>query len=86
MQASASPSPGLLREFWCLFHLDGLLRLSAYPLERWGAEPRSEDVAQGACLALRQEALDQVGALDEESSCTQKKWTCACVCGGRVGW
>jgi GT2 family glycosyltransferase len=66
LQASASPSPGLLREFWRLFHLDGLLRLSVYPLERWGAEPRPVDVAQGACLALRREALDQVGALDEE--------------------
>lgn len=66
LQASASPSPGLLREFWRLFHLDSLLRLSAYPLERWGDEPRPVDVAQGACLALRREALDQVGALDEE--------------------
>ncbi|MEX0789006.1 MAG: glycosyltransferase family 2 protein [Anaerolineales bacterium] len=65
LQASAHPSPGLLREFWRLFNLDSLMRLSTYPLERWGAEPRRVDVAQGACLALRREALDQVGALDE---------------------
>jgi GT2 family glycosyltransferase len=66
LQASAYPSPGLLREFWRLFHLDGLMRLSTYPLEKWGAAPHRVDVAQGACLALRREALDQVGALDEE--------------------
>jgi N-acetylglucosaminyl-diphospho-decaprenol L-rhamnosyltransferase len=65
LQASAYPSPELLREFWRLFHLDGVLRLSAYPLESWHNEPRPVDVAQGACLALRREALDQVGALDE---------------------
>ena len=50
-----------------MFHLDRILPLGRYPVEKWGlAQPRRVDVLQGACLLLRREALDQVGLLDEE--------------------
>ena len=67
LQASASPAPTLLREFWRLLHLDAVIRLASYPLDTWNQEAIHEvDVAQGACLLLRRTALDQVGLLDED--------------------
>lgn len=67
LQNSAYPMLGLGRELWRLYHLDRLRRLASYPLADWaGGSPRRVGVAQGACLALRREALDQVGLLDEQ--------------------
>jgi hypothetical protein len=66
LQASASPTPTLLRELWRLFHLDRLRPLSLYPLADWDpARARTVDVVQGAALLLRRKALDEVGLLDE---------------------
>ena len=67
LQNSAYPMLGLGRELWRLFRLDRIHRLASYPLLDWaGGGPRRVGVAQGACLALRREALDQVGLLDEQ--------------------
>jgi len=67
LQNSAYPMLGLGRELWQLFHLDRIGRLASYPLSDWaGGDPHRVGVAQGACLALRREALDQVGLLDEQ--------------------
>ncbi len=66
LQISAYPVLGLGTELWRMFHLDRFLRLASYPLETWAkGGPRRVGVAQGACLALRREALDGVGLLDE---------------------
>lgn len=66
LQTSAYPMLGLGKELWRMFHLDRALRLASYPLEAWSEDgPRRVGVAQGACLALRREALDGVGLLDE---------------------
>jgi GT2 family glycosyltransferase len=66
LQNGAYPMLGLGTELWRLFHLDRLHRLASYPLHEWASGgPRRVGVAQGACLALRREALDQVGLLDE---------------------
>jgi GT2 family glycosyltransferase len=85
LQTSAYPTPGLLREFWRMFHLDRLWRLSSYPLGTWSVEPRRVDVAQGACLLLRRQALEEVGALDEDFFMyTEEVDLCHRL--GRAGW
>ena len=66
LQPSCHPmlTPG--REFWRLLFLDRLWPQATYPMHRWGVQsPRRVEAIKGACLALRQEALDQVGLLDE---------------------
>ena len=66
LQSSCSPmlTPG--REFWRLTFLDRLWPRATYPQHRWDREsPRQVEVIKGACLFLRQKALDQVGVLDE---------------------
>jgi N-acetylglucosaminyl-diphospho-decaprenol L-rhamnosyltransferase len=63
---SCQPAPTLGREFWRLFHLDGIWPYSRYRMERWAEAPRMVDVVQGACMVLRREALVQVGAFDED--------------------
>jgi GT2 family glycosyltransferase len=67
LQPSCHPAPTLARELWRLFHLDALMPLARYRMERWDVEaPRQVDVTQGACLILRRAALDNVGVLDED--------------------
>ncbi len=57
-------TPG--REFWRLSFLDRVWPHASYPVHRWDtATPRRVEVIKGACLLLRREALEQVGALDE---------------------
>ena len=67
LQQSCHPAPTLARELWRLFHLDALRRSSRYPMERWNLDaPREVEVAQGACLIVRREAVEQGGLLDED--------------------
>lgn len=67
LQVSFHPAPSLFLEFWRMFHLDRVLPLGIYPVEKWGlGQARRVDVLQGACLLLRRQALDQVGLMDEE--------------------
>lgn len=67
LQPSCSRTPTLRRELWRLFHLDGLRRYSSYGMESWSTtEPREVEVAQGAALVVRRDALEQVGLLDED--------------------
>lgn len=66
LQISCYPAPTLARELWRMFHLDRLHPLAAYPPSWWQSNrPVRVDMAQGACLILRREALRQVGMLDE---------------------
>ena len=66
-QLSCSPMPTLSRELWRLLHLDQLWPYASYPMRTWPRQtPREVDVAQGACLILRREALAQAGYLDED--------------------
>lgn len=67
LQRSACPKPTLFREFWRLFHLDGLKYLAKYPMNRWSLnQVREVDILKGACILIRRKALDEVGLLDEE--------------------
>lgn len=66
LQPSCYPAPTLSGEFWLLFHLDVLWPYGTYRMADWDLdEHRAVDVIQGACLILRQKALDQIGLLDE---------------------
>lgn len=68
LQISCYPAPTLWHEFWRLFHLDALWRGASpsYRQERWSTkEPREVDVIKGACLMVRDDALKEVGLLDE---------------------
>ena len=67
LQRSAYPKPTLFREFWRLFHLDGLMHLAKYPMNRWSLDQvREVEILKGACIIIRRKALDEVGLLDEE--------------------
>jgi len=67
LQPSCHPMPTLSRELWRLFHLDAFWPYAVYRMAAWDlTTPRRVDVAQGACLILRQEVLDSVGLLDED--------------------
>ncbi|MGI5836288.1 MAG: glycosyltransferase family 2 protein [Chloroflexota bacterium] len=67
LQISCFPTPTLPRELWRLFHLDLLHPYACYPTNIWCTQaPLEVETAQGACLILRREALEQVGLLDEE--------------------
>lgn len=66
LQPSCHPFLTAEREFWRLVFLDRFMRRASYPIHRWGlTRPRKVDVIKGACLALRQESLFQVGLFDE---------------------
>ena len=67
LQRSAYPKPTLFREFWRLFHLDGLMHLGKYPMNGWHLDQAREvDILKGACILIRRKALDEAGLLDEE--------------------
>jgi len=67
LQPSCHPILTAGREFWRLLFLEGLWPCATYPQHRWDREtPRQVEVIKGACLLLRQEALAQVGLLDEQ--------------------
>lgn len=67
LQVSCYPLPNLPREIWRLFHGDAVWPYGVYNMDSWSrTEPRSVDVLQGACLLVRQEALEDVGPLDED--------------------
>jgi hypothetical protein len=67
LQRSTYLLPTLSREFWRLFHLDALWPYSCYRINDWDLSlPRQVDIVQGACLAVRREALERIGLLDEE--------------------
>ncbi len=66
LQVSSFPAPTLSREAWRLFHLDSLRPTAIYPPDHWKRHvPFEVDTAQGACLLLRRDALEEVGLLDE---------------------
>jgi GT2 family glycosyltransferase len=66
LQPSCHPMLTPWREFWRLAFLDRVRRLATYDMSTWDLEtPREVEVIKGACLMLRQEALDEVGLLDE---------------------
>ena len=65
-QPSCHPMLTPHREFWRLMFLDRLWRRASYPQSMWTTrQPRPVEVIKGACLLLRQQALDEVGLLDE---------------------
>ncbi len=65
-QESCSPLPTLGREAWRLLHLDLVWKKSVYPVAAWGhREPRQVEAVQGACMLVRRDLLDQIGAFDE---------------------
>lgn len=90
LQASCSRFPTLTRELVRLLHLGRLLPSGAYPMDDWDMETvRSVDVIQGACLLVRREMLDEVGALDEEYVMyTEEVDLCRRIAraGGRIIW
>ena len=66
LQPSCFPFPTLGREFWRLLHLDRLWPRALYPMDRWDVhQSRQVDVLQGTSLAVRREAIDQVGPFDD---------------------
>jgi len=66
LQVSCFRLPTIGREFWRLFHLDRILPLDAYPMQRWSMqEPRRVEALQGACLLVRRDVLERIGPLDE---------------------
>jgi GT2 family glycosyltransferase len=67
LQMSAYPEPTLFREFWRMFHFDGIYCYAAYPMDHWGLEgPQEVDILMGACLLIRKVSLDTVGLFDED--------------------
>ena len=66
LQASCHPVLTAGREFWRLCFLEKLWPRATYPQHRWSRETSHPvEVIKGACLVLRQEALAEVGLLDE---------------------
>jgi N-acetylglucosaminyl-diphospho-decaprenol L-rhamnosyltransferase len=66
LQPSCQPMLSPMREFWRLSFLDRLVRRATYDVHSWQtSKPRQVEVLKGACLLLRQDALKQVGLLDE---------------------
>jgi hypothetical protein len=70
VQPSCTGFPTLATEFFLFTHLDRLLKRSPtfarYRMTYWDCgDVRAVDVIQGAFMLVRQEALDEVGLLDE---------------------
>ena len=66
LQPSCYPFLTAGREFWRLIFLDRVIRIGSYPMNHWDTKsPHNVEVVSGACLALRREALNHVGLLDE---------------------
>lgn len=67
LQPSTHPMTTCWREGWHLLHLDALRRLSVYDMHAWPTDQaRRVDVVSGACMALRRDALAEVGLLNED--------------------
>ena len=66
LQPSCQPMLTPEREFWRLSFLDMLLPRATYRMTSWPVDqPRQVEIIKGACLLLRQAALDEIGQLDE---------------------
>jgi GT2 family glycosyltransferase len=66
LQPSCHPMPTLSREVWRLFHLDAIYPFATYHMHKWDDDkPRKVGVLQGASLILRDQALEEIGLLDE---------------------
>ena len=67
LQTSCYPMLTPAREFWRLIFLEPLWHRATYAQKRLNQnDPRPVDVIKGACFLLRQDALDEVGLLDEQ--------------------
>lgn len=66
LQTSSYPFPTVGREFWRLFHLDRIKKISQYPSKTWDSkQPVSVDVLQGAAIMIPRNVLDRAGFFDE---------------------
>jgi GT2 family glycosyltransferase len=66
LQTSCYTAPTLARECARMFHLGWILPNTCYHMEKWDLGKRRDvDIIQGACLILRNTALEQVGLLDD---------------------
>jgi GT2 family glycosyltransferase len=86
LQSSCHPmlTPG--REFWRLLFLEHVWSRATYQMRNWDvARSRQVEVIKGACLMLRQEALDEVGLLDE-SYFMYTEEVDLCYRLGQAGW
>jgi len=67
LQPSIERLPSLFREWWRLFHLDGI-----YPVSQYGSvvlasrSPQPVEVLNGACLLLRADVVRPLGLFDED--------------------
>lgn len=67
LQPSCSPVPTLRSELLRMFHLPGIRPDGYYAMGGWDRTRAKEvDVMLGACMLLRQEAVDKAGAFDED--------------------
>jgi N-acetylglucosaminyl-diphospho-decaprenol L-rhamnosyltransferase len=67
LQLSIWLRPSLFREWWRLFHLDRLYRLSEYPSSTLTSPlARRVEMLDGACLLLRCQAVEDMGLFDED--------------------
>jgi GT2 family glycosyltransferase len=67
LQVSCYPALTLTRELWRLLHLDILYPYGSFKMRAWSITAyRKVDIVQGACLIMRRDIVEQVGALDED--------------------
>jgi GT2 family glycosyltransferase len=90
LQRSCTSFPTLVTEFYAAVGLDRLFPRSPlfgrYRMTYWDMrDERQVDVVMGACLIIRRDALDHIGALDERFFFTSEEvdW-CYRLC--RAGW
>ncbi len=85
-QLSIWRRPTLFREWWRLFHLDGLFPLSEYPPSTLiSQKPRRVDILHGACLLLRCDVVQGMGLFDEDYFIFSEEID-LCDRLGRSGW